>query len=130
MVEDRVTDGKRIAQLLASELSGRERGGLADVSVVEADPDVEPAPEGRVGYRVAVDDVPAVTVRLYPEAAVLDFVDSETDTTGSESSSPRLNVTAVRERARDAGLATDDGRVRVDSGAAVKRALDAVRAGL
>ena len=71
MVEDRVADGKRIAQLLSSELSGRETGPLASVAVVEADPSAEPAPEGTLAYRVARGDRPVGAVLLYPEAAVL-----------------------------------------------------------
>ena len=55
MVEDRVTDGERVAQLLASELSGRSDGELDRFSVVDADPDAEPTPEGTVAYRIAVD---------------------------------------------------------------------------
>lgn len=35
MVEDRITDGRRIAQLLASEIRGRERGPLGRLAVVD-----------------------------------------------------------------------------------------------
>jgi len=116
MVEDRVTDGKRIAQLLSSELSGRDRGTLGEVSVVDAHPDAEPAPDGTVAYGIAFGDDRVGTVRLSPEAATLSV------TRGTD---------AVTAAARDAGLSVTDGNtVRVGSGAAVKRAVDALVAGL
>ncbi|QLH83137.1 hypothetical protein [Halosimplex pelagicum] len=120
MVEDRVTDGKRIAQLLSSELSGRDRGALGDVSVVDADPDAEPAPEGTVGYGVAYCDERVGTVRLYPDAAQLAIAGAGP-----------VDAERVRAAVDGPGLtATDDGAVRIESGAAVKRAVDALLAGL
>jgi len=71
MVEDRITDGRRIAQLLASELTGLERGPLADVAVVDADTDVEPTPEGAFAYRVTHDGTAVAVVRVTPETARL-----------------------------------------------------------
>jgi hypothetical protein len=54
MVDDRITDGRRIAQLLASELDGRE-GDLAAVSVANANPDVASTPEGAHAYDIRRD---------------------------------------------------------------------------
>lgn len=51
MVQDRLSDGKRIAQLLASELTG-DQAALAHVVVADADPDVEPTEDGAFAYRV------------------------------------------------------------------------------
>lgn len=51
MVEDRLRDGKRIAQLLASELTG-DQVSLANVVVADADPDVEATEAGAFAYRV------------------------------------------------------------------------------
>lgn len=51
MVEDRLTDGRRIAQLLASELTGAG-DALVALSVTDADPDVEPTTDGALAYRV------------------------------------------------------------------------------
>jgi hypothetical protein len=51
MVEDRLTDGRRIAELLASELDGLG-GALAAVAVVDADRDAEATPDGAYAYRV------------------------------------------------------------------------------
>ncbi len=53
MVQDRLRDGTRIAQLLASELTG-DRVALARVVVVDADPDVEPTVDGAHAYRVVL----------------------------------------------------------------------------
>jgi hypothetical protein len=54
MVRDRLRDGTRIAQLLASEIEGGS-GCLAALSVVEADPDVEPTTDGAFAFAVAGD---------------------------------------------------------------------------
>jgi hypothetical protein len=51
MVQERLSDGKRIAQLLASELTG-DQAALAHVVVADADPDVEPTEDGAFAYRV------------------------------------------------------------------------------
>lgn len=122
MVEDRVTDPRRVAQLLASELSGRETGRLARVSVVDADEDAEPSPDGTVAYGVAVDGERAGEVVLYPEAAALVVRDGV------------LDLDRVVAAARDGELAVDrEGEaatVRVETGASTKRAVDAVVAGL
>lgn len=52
MVADRLTDGKRIAQLLASEVQGHAELALA---VADARPDVEPTADGALAYRVVFD---------------------------------------------------------------------------
>lgn len=49
MVQDRLRDGKRIAQLLASEVEG-DVGRLASLSVVDADPGVEPTTDGAFAF--------------------------------------------------------------------------------
>ena len=51
MVEDRITGGRRIAQLLASEVRGRERGPLGRVSVVDVH-DVEGSAHGEFAFGV------------------------------------------------------------------------------
>jgi len=134
MVEDRVTDGKRIAQLLASELSGREDGDLDTVSVVDADPDAEPVPDGSTAYRVAVREMVVAEAVIYPEVVELALVTAVDRRATDDREEGPIETTAVRERARQESIETEmvDDRpvVRVDSGAAVKRALDAVRAGL
>lgn len=126
MVEDRVTDGRRIAQLLASEVRGRERGPLGSLSVVDAR-DVEGSEHGEFAYGI----------------------DRGADGTERDAGTERLaDVYVHDDRARvefRAGLeaavaAADRGGLRVrpkatrpprtlvfvESGAEVKRALDAV----
>lgn len=51
VVDDRLTDGRRIAELLASELDGLG-DDLAGVAVTDVDPAVEPTPGGARAYRV------------------------------------------------------------------------------
>jgi hypothetical protein len=129
MVEDRVTDGKRVAQLLSSELSGRDRAVLGDVSVVDADPDAEPSTGGTVGYGVAYRDERVGTVRLYPDAAELSFGDADTPDADATSDLPLAERVAGAVDGPDLSV-TDDGAIRIESGAAVKRAVDALVAGL
>lgn len=73
MVEDRLTDGTRIAQLLASELTGAG-DDLADVTVTDADPDVEPDPDGAFAYGVDVGDERLAEVSVQPDRALVEFL--------------------------------------------------------
>lgn len=120
MVEDRITDGKRIAELLASEFTGLQRGPLDRVSVTDADRDAEPSPEGTLAYRVAVDDDPVARVSLYESAAELVIGRGtgavDTDVSGASTAAQRDDLTVT---AADEAL-----RIRIESGAAVKRAVD------
>jgi len=110
MVEDRITDGKRIGQLFASELTGLERGPLGAVAVEDADPDVEPTPEGATAFRVAADGDTLGTVAVTETTARLEL---ETPTAVE---SDREDITVENE-----------GRVVVaHSGAAVKALVDVV----
>ncbi|WP_324663789.1 hypothetical protein [Haloarcula sediminis] len=110
MVEDRITDGKRVGQLFASELTGLERGPLGAVSVEDADPDAEPTPEGTYAFRVAAEGETLGTVSVTETATRLAL---ETPT-GFESD-------------RDDVTVEDGGRVVVaHSGAAVKVLVDVV----
>lgn len=51
MVEDRIADGRRIGQLLASEIRGRERGPLGRLAVVDVR-DVEGDASGQFAFGV------------------------------------------------------------------------------
>jgi hypothetical protein len=53
MVEDRLADGRRIAELLASELDALG-DALAAVAVCDADRDAQPTPDGAYAYRVVL----------------------------------------------------------------------------
>ncbi len=52
MVEERVTDGVRIAQLLSSEIDGRVDGALARLSVTNPDRTVSASAEGERAYDI------------------------------------------------------------------------------
>ncbi|AXG07298.1 hypothetical protein DU500_13170 [Haloplanus rubicundus] len=119
MVSHELDDGVRIAQLLASDLVGHE-DGLADVTVTDADPDVEPTPNGARAYRVRAADRPLAVVFVHPERARIVF---------------EAGPEATLDAARDAGLrvrpkATEPPRtvVFVENGAEVKRVLRVVEA--
>lgn len=125
MTVDRVTDGRRIAELLASELHGREDGHLAGVAVVDAREAVTPTEDGTRAYGLAVesaagDGEPLGAVYVHPDRAHVAL---------------RAGLDAAVEAAREAGLrvrpkAVDPpgALVFVESGAEVKRAADAVAA--
>jgi hypothetical protein len=112
MVEDTVTDGKRIAQLLASELTGLDEGLLEDISVADADPDAVPTDAGTEAYTLVAGDDPIGTVSMFPEYATVTFE----------------RAVAWPEGDRRPDLLDDsDSTLVVSSGAAVKRAVDAIR---
>lgn len=112
MVTERITDGKRIGQLFASELTGLERGPLGAVSVEDADPDVEPTADGALAFRVAADGEIVGTVSVTETTARLEL----SEPTGFESE--RDDVT----------VENGGGVVVAHSGAAVKTLVDAVAA--
>ncbi|AEH35691.1 hypothetical protein [Halopiger xanaduensis] len=133
MVEDRITDGTRIAQLLSSELDGREDGGLERVAVTNADRDVEPTADGARAYDVS----------LYRSRSEADTDESDEDETRLaqvfvQEDRARLEFTEGQDVAAEAAgdlelrvrpKATRPPRtlVFVESGAEVKRATDAVQ---
>ncbi len=81
MVGDSIDDPVRIAQLLASELTGLETGRLAAIDVADADSDVDPQPEGATAYTIEYQQTPVAAVVLYPDAAVVEFDDDHADAT-------------------------------------------------
>jgi hypothetical protein len=120
MVRDRVTDGTRIAQLLSSEIHGRESGPLGRLSVVDADRDVDPTEFGAFAYGVDCDGERVAAVNVHPDRAHLEFrVGVETAATVGEDVGLRVRPKAV-----------DPPRtlVFVESGAEVKRATDVLAA--
>jgi hypothetical protein len=117
MVAHELDDGVRIAQLLASDLAGHG-DDLAAVTVTDADPEVEPTPDGARAYTVRAADRPLATVFVHPERARIEF---------------EAGRTAALDAAREADLRvrprlTEPPRtvVFVENGAAVKRALAVV----
>ena len=141
MVADRLTDGVRIAQLLASEVTGNE-SRLRGLTVVGADPDVEATADGALAYRIA-REAPSGDDR---EAAAGDDEDASGETLAEVYVQPdRARIEAIAAPDAAAAAATaGDLRVRpkasrpprtlvfVEDGAQVKRALavlDALRDG-
>ena len=107
MVQDRLRDGTRIAQLVASELTG-DREALAQVVVADADPDVEPTDDGALAYRVShVADPEAITVGDRGGTTVDEGVDAER--------TPIAEVFVQPERARVEFVAAPD--VAAEAGA-------------
>jgi hypothetical protein len=116
MVEDRTTDGKRIAQLLSSEVSSREDSGLDALEVVNADADVEPSADGELAYEIARGDDTLAEVYVQADRVRVEF---------------REAVDAAAEAAAEAELRVRPKAVRpprtlvfVEDGAEVKRATD------
>jgi hypothetical protein len=121
MVERRISDGRRLGQLLASELTGLSVGVLADVSVTDADPDARPSESGTEAYRIAFEGTVVASVRLYPEHATVCLRGERAwpdDVRPSETEPTRPSETEA---------CTPASVLRVTDGAGVKRAVDALR---
>ncbi|QLG63154.1 hypothetical protein [Halorarum salinum] len=119
MSADRTTDGVRIAQLLASELTGNRRR-LADVAVTDPDPDVAPTTDGELAYRVADGEDTVAEVYVHPDRVRVEFVaapDAAADA-----------GTAAELRVRPKAVSPPRTVVFVEDGAQVKRALGAFEA--
>lgn len=120
MTDDRVRDGHRIAELLASEL---ESGATPDaLAVTDAEPEVEPTADGALAYGVRDDrnDELIAEVFVQPDRASVEFRVAPDDATAA---------------ADDAGLrvrpkAVDPPRsiVFIEDGAQVKWVLSAFEA--
>lgn len=135
MAEERLTDGVRIGQLLASEITGNE-GRLRDLALDEADPDVEPTPDGALAYAVVREGTGGDSARLVAEAYIQpDRVRLEFVAGGEESDDEADRPAIAAAAASDAGLRVRPKAVRpprtlafVEDGAQVKRALAAFEA--
>jgi hypothetical protein len=126
MVEDELTDGKRIGQLLSSEIHGYERGALGRLSVADADTDVEPTEAGAFAYAIKHeaegDDEPTRIAEVYvhPDRAHVEFREG-VDIAAEKGDSEGLRV---RPKAVDPPRTL----VFVENGAEVKGALRVIRA--
>ncbi|MFC7068033.1 hypothetical protein [Halobaculum lipolyticum] len=123
MVAERTTDGVRIAQLLASELVG-DRDRLRDVSVGDADPDVDASPDGTLAYRVRRSSDPddgdptaVAEVFVHPDRARVEFL-AAPDAAATAASAAGLRV-------RPKAVTPPRTVVFVADGAQVKRVLSA-----
>ncbi|WP_435184636.1 hypothetical protein [Halobellus sp. EA9] len=121
MVEDRLTDGRRIAQFLASEVTGHD--DFDALAVTDADPDVEPTPDGAFAYAIEPargDGDRVASVFVQPDRVRIEFARA---------------VEAAADAADEAGLRVRPKAVRppktlvfVEDGAQVKRTLPVWRA--
>lgn len=121
MVESTLSDGVRIAQLLASDLIGHE-GRLEGVTVTDADSDVEPTVDGEQAYVVRAGERPLATVFVHPERARVEF------RAGHDAAVDAANAADLRVRPK----AVDPPRtvVFVETGGEVKRALGVFEAAI
>ncbi len=119
MVEDRITDGRRIAELLSSELDGREDGLLERVAVTDADRDVEPSADGARAYDIAYRDERLARAFLHEDRVRLEF-EAGQDAAADAAADLELRV-------RPKATEPPKTLVFLESGAAVKRATDVVQ---
>jgi len=119
MVVDSLSDGTRIAQLLASEVTGHE-DAFSVLSVVDADADVEPTDDGALAYAVAADGERVAEVYVQPDRARVEFL-AHPDVTAEAASEAGLRV-------RPKAVRPPRTLVFVEDGAQVKWTLPAFRA--
>jgi hypothetical protein len=111
MVEDEITDGKRIAQFLASELTGLDQKRLEDIDITDADDSAQPSPDGTHAYRLTRGTDTLATVVMYPEAVELRRLDGhEWETPGGTTD-----------------ITIEDDTLTIRRAASVKQAVDALR---
>lgn len=134
MVQDRITDGYRIAELLASEVDGRQSGPLGRLAVANPDRSASGTAAGERAFDVRVLEGDRDPRREPPAEALGErfarlFVHDEGATVALES-----ELEAAASSAEAEGLeTTPDWRegslgVHVPTGAAVKRAVDVLAA--
>lgn len=119
MVEERISDGRRIAELLSSEIDGREDGELAHFAVTNADRDVEPTADGARAYDVTRRDDRIARAFVHEDRAHLEF-EAGQDVAAEAASDVDLRV-------RPKATKPPKTLVFVESGAEVKRATDVLQ---
>lgn len=96
MVEDRVRDGTRIAQLLASELRGQEGGAFGDLTIT-AVRDVEGTVDGAFAYAVARGGERLAEVYVHEDRARVEFLGGvDAAATAGREAGLRVRPKAVR----------------------------------
>jgi hypothetical protein len=123
MVEERLENGRRIAQLLASEVDGRTDGELDSLSITEANTEVEPTVEGAFAYGIRVEEKSEkqqiASVYVHPDRVHIEFsADYESVVAAAESEGLRVRPKAVH---------PPKTLVFVEDGAQVKRAVSVVK---
>lgn len=120
MVSERVTDGVRIAELLASEVDGRSDGALDRLAVVDAREDVVGTPHGAFAYGVELDGERFADVHVHDDRVRVEL------RTGLDAGAAAADDAGLRVRTK--AVQPPRALVFVESGAAVKRAVDALLA--
>lgn len=120
MVEEESTDGKRIAELLSSEVTGHENAPYDRLSVANADPDVEPTTDGAHAYDVHLDGERLGSVSVMPDRIRLELFE------GLEAAERAAEQRGLR--TRPVGAQPPRLVVFVENGARTKRALDVLGA--
>ena len=138
MAGDSVADGRRIAELLASEVDGRVDGNLDTLAVVNPDRSVEGTPDGKRAYDIerAVDgNWEDARTRHAPDESRGELLaevyvhDDRVRIEFREAQDAAAEATAERGlRARPKAVDPPKTLVFVESGAEVKRAVDVVEA--
>jgi hypothetical protein len=122
MTDDRITDGRRITELLASEVTARSDGPLSGLELVDVQSDAEGSEDGTFAYGITVDEgsgIRLADVYVHDERAFLEFrTGLDPIPTAAEEANLRVRPKAVE---------PPRALVFVESGAAVKRALDVIR---
>ena len=120
MVRDRTTDGVRLAELLSSEIHGRESGPLGRLAVTDAGDDVDPNEAGAFAYALDCGGARLAAVHAHPDRIHVEF---------------ERGVERAADAGRDAELrvrpkTVDPPRTLlfIEDGAEVKRATDVLAA--
>ena len=119
MVDDRLTDGRRIAELLASELDGLG-GVFAGVEITDPDREVRPTPDGAFASRDpraedGTEPTDIAEVFVQPDRARVEFT-ALPDVAADAATAETLRV-------RPKAVRPPRTLVFVEDGAAVKRAV-------
>jgi hypothetical protein len=120
VVEDVETDGKRLAGLLSSEVTGHENPPYDRLAVANANPDVEPTTDGAHAYDVERDGDRLAEVYVQPDRVRVELYD------GLEAAEREADERGLR--ARPVGGRPPRLLVFVENGAHVKRAFDVLGA--
>lgn len=120
VVDERVTSGRRVGELLASEIEGRDDGGFESLSVTDADRSVEPSPDGNLAYDIESKGTVVAQVYLHPKRVRLEI--------GAGQESAREVAESVTLRTRATGGPVPKLLIFLPDGVAVKRVLPVVRA--
>lgn len=120
VVDERVSDGRRIAELLASEIDGRADGALEWLSVTDADRSVEPSPDGTRAYEISTGSTVIGHVYIHPSRARLEL------TSGQAAARDVVGSTELEWRTTEG--ATPKVLIFLPDGVAVKRVLPVLRA--